>query len=222
MDPEQVAGPVTEVAPEEGAMQAPVGLSADAQQASPEEQELYDRFVSKAFMLIYDDGFLPKAVDMLGGEGDPMEGLARLTSTVVMQVMKAAQAGGQDLPGDVIFHGAKEVFEDLADLSRQAGVFDYSQDPDKLEGAYFRALDHFRMALQGEGGINEEAAKADLDMLQKMDADGELEGFFMKLAEGDAAAAGPAAGAEAPADGPPADAPPAPPKGAGLMPKGAM
>jgi len=189
MDPDQVAGPVADAIPEEGAAQGPSGISTEPQQASAEEQDLYNRFVSKAFMLIYDEKFLPKAVDMLAGEGDPKEGLARLTSSVVVRIMKAAKESGAELGGDVLFHGAKEIFEDLAELSRVSGVFDYSQDPDALEGAYFRALDHFRMTLQEGGEIDQPAAQADLDMLQKMDAEGKLEGMFLDLAARDGASA---------------------------------
>lgn len=224
MEPDEVAAPVADAGVVPPAAQQPRALTADEQQASPEEQELYDRFVGRAFLLVYDPQFFPKVVDMLAGEGDPMEGLARITATVVLRVMKAAEQAGQKLPGDVIFHGAKEIFEDLAELSRRAGIFDFSQDEDALEGAYFRALDHARMMMEGEGGIDQKSAQADLDMLQKMDADGELEGLFRDLASRDAAG-GPGATDEEEPTGEPAEEEPAPEppaRGRGLMPKGAI
>ncbi|MEC5323315.1 hypothetical protein [Aurantimonas sp. A3-2-R12] len=163
----------------------PRRLTADEEQPSPEEQALYDKFVGKAFMLVYDEKFFPTVIEMLKGEGDPIEGLAVASSKVIARVMTAAKDAGQELAGDVLFHGAKEIFEDLAELSRRAGIKDFSQDPDALEGAYFRALDQFRMFLEESGGINREAAQADLAMLQQMDEAGELEGLFRDLAAKD-------------------------------------
>lgn len=226
MEPEQVAAPVADDASAPAVAQEPQRtLTADAQEASPEEQELYDRFVSKAFLLVYDKAFFPKVVDMLAGEGDPIEGLARVTATVVVRVMKAAKEAGQELGGDVLFHAAKEIFEDLAELSRRAGIKDYSQDPDSLEGAYFRALDAFRMMLEGDGGIDRESAQADLAMLQQMDADGELEGMFRDLAARDETGAGaPTEEQTDEAAAEPVDEPQEPqaPRRGGLMPQGAM
>ncbi|KQT54619.1 hypothetical protein ASG43_03265 [Aureimonas sp. Leaf454] len=215
MEPEQVAAPVRDDAAAPAAAQEPRRLSADEQKASPEEQELYSRFVAKAFMLVYDKAFLPKAVDMLGGEGDPQEGLARLSAQVTIRVMRLAKEAGQELPGDVLFAAAKEVFEDLAELSRVANVFDYSQDEDALEGAYFRALDHFRMEMEGDGSIDRESAQADLNTLQQMDEAGELEGYFRQLAERDGANRAAPVGEEEAAPKKPA------PKRTGLMPQGA-
>lgn len=197
----------------------PVGprqLTAESEPASPEEQALYEKFVSKAFMLVYDKKFFPTVLDLLQGEGDPIEGLALASSKVIARVMKAAQQGNEKLPGDVLFHAAKEVFEDLAELSRRAGIKDFSADPDALEGAYFRALDHLRIILEGTGDINREAAQADLAMLQQMDEAGELENLFRDLAMKDEAAGG---GSQQ--EAPMAQDEAAAPQRGGLMPKGA-
>ncbi len=167
--------------------QQPRSLNAEPQQASPEEQGLYNKFVSKAFILVYDKKFFPAVLKMLEGGGSPEEGLAIASSKVIARVLQTAEAAGEKLPGDVIFHGAKEIFEDLAELSRRAGIKDYSQDHDALEGAYFQALDQFRMILQQTGGINKEAAQADLAMLEKMDKDGELQSMFQNMAARDEA-----------------------------------
>lgn len=215
-------GPEGSVSPPPGAAPAaqPRTLTADAQQATPEEQELYEQFVSKAFMLVYDEKFFPTVVEMLRGGDDPIEGLAVAASTVIARVLTAAKDAQADLPGDVAFHAGKEVFEDLAELSRQAGIHDFSADPDAFEGAYFRTLDRLRQTLEGTGDINKEAAEADLAMLQQMDESGELEGLFRDLASRDDAALGNGGGAPAPDTSGQAPSP-VPPSG-GLMPQGAQ
>lgn len=167
---------------ESGGMQdAPGG----PQQASPEEQELYNQFVAKAMELTYDPKFMPKVVAMLEGEGDPQEGLAKAAALIIARVATSAEKAGIKLTGDVLFHAGTEVFEDLAELSKEAGIKDYSQDPDALEGAYFRTLDQFRVMMQESGRLNPQTAQKEMAMLEQMDANGELERMLRGLAEQD-------------------------------------
>jgi len=180
-DPMAAAAPVEpgmEPAPE----QQGIG---GAQQASPEEQGQYEHFVAKAYDLIYDRAMMPKIIDMLAGEGDPTEGLARAAALVIKRVMDMAEGAGEKLAGDVILHAGTEVFEDLANLSKVAKIKDFSQDQDAFEGAYFKTLDMFRTMLQESGRLDEGAAKKDLETLMAMDKDGKLEEMFRGLADED-------------------------------------
>src|SRR5690606_26991790 len=108
----------------------------------------YDKLVAQSFNLIYDPRTFPGILEMLKGEGDPVEGLARTASMVVLRVLSSAQQAGVEFTPDVKLHAGAEVLEDLAELSRQSGVHDYTQDPDGLEGAFFKALDIVRTTLQ--------------------------------------------------------------------------
>ena len=168
--------------------------------ASPEEQEQYNMFVSQAFNLIYDEKMMPQIIEMLKGEGDPIEGLARAASMVISRIRRSAIEGGVDLSGDVLLHAGTEILEDLADLSREAEIKDYTQDPDALEAAYFRALDIFRVELQENGELDPEANQADLELLAQMDEAGELETVFSNLANEDTKAAEERGMAEAPVE----------------------
>jgi hypothetical protein len=160
-------------------------IGGEPQQASPEEQRQYETFVAQGFNLIYDPKLFPQVVEMLRGEGDPQEGLARTAAMVVMRVMTSAQQSGIEFAPDVAMHAGTELFEDLGELSKQAGIHDFSQDPDGLEGSYFKALDMVRAQLQEAGAIDQEAAGRDFSMLQQMDEAGELEGVFRNLAAND-------------------------------------
>lgn len=157
----------------------------ELQNASPEEQEQYDRFVSRGMELIFDEKMLPGIVDMLEGGGDPVEGLARTSTLVIGRIATAAEKAGEKLHGDVVMHAGTEIVEHLADVSKEAGIKDFEQDPDALEGAYFRTLDQFRMLMTDAGRIDQEAAQRDMDTLQKMDEGGQLEPLMRKLAEED-------------------------------------
>jgi hypothetical protein len=195
--------------------QMPEGQDADLGQevqASPEEQAQLNEFVGQAVLLIYDEKMIGKIIELLRGAGDPKDGLARATSMVVGRMIDAAEKAGDELSGDVILHGAKQVFEDLANLSGAAGIMDYSQDEDAFEGAFFRAADMLRILLQQMGKLDEAAVKQDFDKLVQMDQSGELEAMFRGLAASDDAAM---QQGQPPAGGMPAGQPPMP--GGGLM-----
>jgi hypothetical protein len=181
-------------------------MPGEPRQASPEEQALYNRFVANAYNLVYDEKMLPKMLDILEGEGDPVAGLASAASTVIVRVAEAAQRQGQQLSGDVLFNAGTEVFEDLAELSRTAKIKDFAQDPDALEGAYFRALDETRVMLQESGVVDQDAAMADMQQLAEMDQNGKYEEMLRNLAGNDPRMAGQPQGEEGMA--PPSEEPP--------------
>lgn len=159
--------------------QRPLG---QAQQASPQEQALYERFVAKSMEAIISDGAMPKYVKMLEGQGNPQQGLADATVQTVAMITQKAEQAGQKLPGDVVFAASKEVLEELADLSKAAGIKDYSKDPDALEGAFFQAVDDFRMMLQQSNALKPQVAQRDLARLQQLDTGGGFENMLRKLA----------------------------------------
>ena len=158
-------------------------MSAELTDATPEEQELYERFVGRAYQMVYSEKMRGQIKQMLAGGGDPVEGLARTTALVVGRVALAAEKGGAKLKGDVVFAAGKEIFEDLAEFSKVAGIKDYSKDPKALEGAFFRALDHFRLMMTQAGRANPETFKPDMDKLTKMNETGELDTYLRRLAE---------------------------------------
>lgn len=159
--------------------QTPFGQSP---QASPEEQALYERFVSKSMQAIFSPDAMPQYVKILKGQGNPQQGLADATVQTVALITQKAETAGQKIPGDVLFAAAKEVLEELADLSKEAGIKDYSRDPDALEGAFFQAVDDFRVMLQQNGALNLQVARRDLDQIQKLDAGGGFESMLRALA----------------------------------------
>ncbi len=201
--------------------EAPADLgkdTSDIQQATPQEQDQYDRFVGRALQLIYSDQANPHILEMLRGgaqggqpqagtadqenpteeaaptEADdphgngPVDGLAQATAMVVARVAGAAEQGGVKLSPDVVLHAGTEILEDLANLSKVAKIKDYSQDPQSFQQAYYKALDIYHQMLQGAGELDQQSAQADQQKMQQMDQQGTLDPLFRKLAANDAAA----------------------------------
>jgi hypothetical protein len=161
------------------------GMPGSARQATPEQQESYNAFVANAMNLMYDKKTMPKLLEMLQGGGDPIEGLARASVMITARVGTSAEEAGQKLSGDVVFNAGAEIVNQLADVATEAGIHDFQNDRDALEGAYFRALDQFRTLMEGAGRLNKDAAQKDLAMLQGMSESGELEQMLRGFAEND-------------------------------------
>jgi hypothetical protein len=187
MPPEEMP-PEDQLAPDEVQDVPNDELSPVAEEATPEEQAQADRFLAKAWELIYDDNTFPKIVDMLeggigeDGQGDPEQGLAKATDLVVSRVAAVAEEAGEPVDPIVLYHAGADVFEDLAEVSRRGRIKDFSQDSDGLERAWFMALDMYRDRLTQSGALDEADAKAGLDQLQRADENGSLERIMRNLA----------------------------------------
>lgn len=189
MMPQQQAQP--------GAQPQPANASADQMQqemtaafggdgqVSPEEQAQSDRLVINGMNLIYDQKTRGGILKSLDGNGDPIDGLAATAVMVWQHLLKSADQNGFKASGDALMNAAREIFEHLADYSTKAGLHDFAQDPDAVEGAYFRALDDIRVVLQKEGRLDPEVAKQDMGRLEEMDKSGQLEQVMMSQAERD-------------------------------------
>jgi len=145
--------------------------------ASPEEQALYETFVGNAAKVLFNKKALAKTVDALKTE-DPMEGVARVTAMVVVRVAQEAARQGKPLPMDVLMHGAQEIFGEVVSLAEEAGVHEFSKDPDMVQGAMVRAFDEMRTGLSDAGLIDQQQMQADLQELQAADQSGELARFM--------------------------------------------
>lgn len=181
-----------------GAMQQPAppddqdpGIPTETEQATPEEQAEYGRFVGKAFELMYKNRNVTIAlIKSLRGAGDPVQGLADTASSVVLRVATAAEKAGQKVNPEVLLHAGTEIFEELADMSRLAKIKDFSQDRQAWEGAYYRALDQVRVTLQQAGRIDQGKAQKSLSKIEEMDRNGDLEKMLRTLDEEDSATRG--------------------------------
>ena len=210
---------------------APAQDSGAAQPASPEEQAQYNQFVGRAMELIYNEKMFPQVVEMLrGGSNDgqdqqgsgvsgPAHGLANATAMIIARVYKAATDAGANLSPDVVFHGGTEIFGQLAEISDKAGISDYANDRDKLEGAYFLAVDTAMQQLRKAGVVDEASAKQALQQLQQVDAKGELEQVFRELDAHDQGQSGNGSEQETPAEDQSEGGVEEPPMQGGMAPK---
>jgi hypothetical protein len=144
----------------------------EASNVSPEEQAEYDRFMDRAFRLIYDAKVFPGLLERLRATPDPVEGLASVTVMVVTRLQDSARQQGVAISPDVLYHGGLEIMEDLAATAEKARVHAYTDK--EMEAALYQALDLYRQTESASGGIDQQAAAQDWDALVQADQQGRL------------------------------------------------
>ena len=144
----------------------------EAPNVSAEEQNAYNQFVANGHLMIYDGKTFPRMLDTLKG-GDPVEALAMASATLVKQLSQSARKQGRGIPGDVMLHGGKELFEELAELQKDAGFANL--EGEQLEGAWYRALDLFRGMAEQDGSLDMQAVNQDMQTLVQADQQGTLD-----------------------------------------------
>ena len=135
---------------------------------SPEEQQQYDAFVQNAMEIMYTQEGKPEpqVLQRLSTGNKPIDTLAQTTVWLVMMVEQDAKRNGQPIDDDVIFHAAKEVMEQLVELTEAAGIHTFKEA--EIQGAWYNALDMYREANSDEGGrIDPEVAAG---KFQELDA----------------------------------------------------
>jgi len=167
-----------EMPPEDGGApreaMPPQGGGPDNSNVSPEEQQQYEGFVGNYLRLVYqDDEMRPALLESLGGDGNPVEGLANTAAMVVKRLVDSARGKGADISQDVIFHaGAEEIIPDLAELQADAKIADLGEQ--EIEAAMYRALDIYREAEMGEGNLDTETLSRDMAEMVEADKQGRL------------------------------------------------
>ena len=167
------------------AVSAPTGGD-EQPNVTPEEQQTYDQFVDNAFSAIYDDKSLPRIIESLAGDGNPVDGLANTAVSIVVRVLDSAEQAGQAIPPDVVFGAGVEIIENLADLAGKAGVHEFTEQ--EIEGATFQAMDLYREMKGRDGGAARPQIVQDFNNIVELDQAGRLDevapGLGEKFAQG--------------------------------------
>lgn len=138
-----------------------------------EEQQAYNQFVANGMMLIYDEKSMPATLQMIQGDGNPIEGLGNALANVVMRIEDSAKDKGVEMDPDVMYHGASELLEQMVELAEQSGVAEFSEE--QMESAFYYALDRYRTTRQQAGELHEEALQDDLADVLEAEEKGQLD-----------------------------------------------
>lgn len=158
---------------ESDAPRQPFNMTEDGgQPASPEEQEIYDKFVAASMMVLWDRNAAGKYVDALRSSPNAKETAADIAAQVGFRVVKNAAKAGTPLPGHIVLMGGMEIASQVGELAERAGV---KMTPQDVEQVYYMALDKGRVMAQKAGLLDQDVVAKDAAALDAMGKDGRLE-----------------------------------------------
>lgn len=133
-------------------------------QASPEMQKTYNRFVGACMLVVWDEKFMPKALELFQNSPNQTDALASVTAGVVQRVSQEAKKRSQPIPLEVMVHGGLEVVQQVADMATTGGI--QGIEPDEIETAFYLAADKVRDVLVASGDLDLSEAKQGMEQLR--------------------------------------------------------
>lgn len=166
----QAPMPADDMAVEQGEMP-----EFEGEEATPEEQAMYDQVVKNAMRVISPDGdtIAPEIEESLSASENPVLNLAMTTVSIVSGLVASATKAGQKIPGDILMPAGAEVLELLVEEAEALKLHDYSEED--MERAWYLAVDMYREQAKAAGTLDEEALKADFTELERADQEGRLD-----------------------------------------------
>jgi hypothetical protein len=140
---------------------------------TPEEQEVYETFVSQAQLAIYTPETTASFLKVMKASSDPVSELGKFAANVAFRVVQAAQEQGVDIDDEIILQGGAEIVEVLVEVSEEGGGPNF--EPDQVDGAFYAAADEYRSLMEGAGQVDTEGAKANMQDFAAAEQSGELE-----------------------------------------------
>lgn len=195
----EAAAPAPAPTPHDRAMAMSLSESEDevVENASPEEQALYNRAVGAALMPLYksdqlqDD--LAKAVE---ADPDPENTVGYFAAQLGIKSYMMAKEAGVKIPGDMVLPAMKEITEATIEVAEEAGVATFT--PQMMEAAYYKAMENVQQFAQEEGDYTPEEAMLDLATLNDMKEDGRMDALLQVIMQEQEGEPGPGPAAPGP------------------------
>lgn len=130
--------------------------------ATEEEQMQYDLLTVRARKMIFGDA-KENVLEMLGSSESPAQGMGHAGAMILKSLIDAAASKGMEIGADVGTEAGTEVVDDLNELGKSAGVFQYDDEESEakeVEEALLWGVKYYGEAMQGEGKITPEMQKS--------------------------------------------------------------
>lgn len=124
---------------------------------SPDEQAIYDTVVNNALSFIHGEESSQSVMNILNDKSVPPEqSIGKVVAQIAKALQQSAEASGQEIPGDVLFHAGAEIAEEVVSLAVDAGIVGEDQAEDILQKGFMTAVDMFGQASLEDGSITPE------------------------------------------------------------------
>lgn len=149
-----------------------VAMASDSETPTPEEQAMYDKFVTRAVAFIHGEETEGAVIEMLNQKGTPVhENVGRTASKIVQLIEQSAATAGQPVPSDVVYAAGQEIVADLLETGVEAKIFpmqiDSAEYDQALELSFLEAVKNYgEELLAGPDGEQVSARAQDQYALQ--------------------------------------------------------
>ena len=145
--------------------QQPVGEAAFPQkEATPEQQEAYNRFYAKSVEVLFSDRFLEKGAKILKESPTVVDGMARIGAAIGTRIYMMARERNQTIEPIVVVEAGREVMGEVAEFARALG---HEVSQEQLDDAYFLAADMMRQMLDDAGALDKEGMEREAAELRQ-------------------------------------------------------
>jgi hypothetical protein len=156
-----------------GAMPMGEEMTPGSEPASPEEQAMYDKFVSLSLLALYDDKMMPRTVAHITKQPNKAVAVGEVAAGIFQRVYASAKESGAEVPGDVLINAMAEIVEATVELSDTKAGTDLT--PEEMDEALYKAMDVARKMLKQAGDYTDDMKAADAAELQAMSESGEID-----------------------------------------------
>jgi len=136
----------------------------EMEQATPEEQQDYDLLTIRARKMIFGKG-KEKILELLGASESPAKGLGKAGSMLMKSLIQSAKAQGRDVSPEAAVNAGASIAEDLNDLAKANGVFQYDSPEEEEKELSEGVL--YGVKLYGDGIIQDGELTPEMSNLAK-------------------------------------------------------
>lgn len=104
----------------------------ESTEASPQEQQDYDLLSVRARKIIFGPS-KEKILTMLGSSERPSQAIGKVGAMIIKNLVDSAANSGRQLSPDAVLEASTDVAEDLNDLAKANGVFQYDSPQDEQD-----------------------------------------------------------------------------------------
>lgn len=135
--------------------------------ATDEEQMQYDLLTVRAQKMIFGKS-KDKVLEMLGASESPAKGMGEAGAMIIKSLIDAAGKSGMEINADVGTEAGTEVIDDLNELGKSAGVFQYEdaeEEEKEMQDALLWGVKFYGEAMQASPDIQRQAQQMTVEGL---------------------------------------------------------
>ncbi len=150
----------------------------EQRQATPEQQEKYNRLYGLSMLALYDEKFMQTAAKMLSTAQSKPDAMARIAAGIGIKIFTKSVEQGDPIEPIIMVEAGREFMGEIAEFAQRIGI---QVSPEDMETAYYMASDMVRNHMEKSGLIDVEALANEAEQARSMFDEQELSGEMQRV-----------------------------------------